>query len=343
VTDAPENATTDRNPALDQSHSFVLNALGDVVEGTDLVLEDDGSRQIVREAFDAVTDQAQREEFERALTEVRHEPAADDPSHGVARAIVDSTCRELIEHDVRVTLAHEARVVLSDRDVGLYNFVRSTDPDALADVPLSAAVRASVRRGAEAVAEGDYDGGLAEFERAIDAAETIDDAVTARGLAAWACHRDGDDATALDYVNEALELHQDAWAVRLVGTAAGHSSPQLFRDGKLSLRAYVRSRASVPPESEFGVDVGLADGTSSPTWRELSGEPGFVPLEQLAAETRVRLRLRGPLDEFPALNAYYLAVGVVDENNQVPRSVEYQPLTGPATADATETLRFERP
>jgi len=102
-------------------------------------------------------------------------------------------------------------------------------------------------------------------------------------------------------------------------------------------------RSAIPESGDLGAAVGRPDDASGLAWTDLSGDPGYLPIDRLTPKMGVRLRLSGALDALPELHAYYLAVGIVDESIESPRSVERQFVTGPNTIEATETLRFERP
>jgi hypothetical protein len=342
---APEDRTGSGWSPSDVVRSLLVNALRDVVTGSAVVLADETSRGSVTQAYEQGTDPSERSAFERAIAQADTEDgpgtSADDIRESID-PVVEGVARFLRETGVELTVEHTSHVSLPAREVALHEFALSRDPSRLALLSVSEPIRAAVDRGAQAVATGDFNAADRAFEDAIDAARTIDDDVAARTLGAWSAHWNGDDGRAIDLVEEALHLQMDTWAPRQVGLAAGHSSPELFREGTLSARCYLRTRTA----SEAGTieaAIGVDDGEGDLSWHDLVEATGCYILPSLAPESHVRLRLRGTVDAFPALQAYYLAVGIVDENLGVPRNVEEILLQGPRNDTARETLRVGSP
>lgn len=318
---------------------LIGSAVRDVVDDGSRVLEDETSRTTVEDAFEAVTDPTQRRAFRDALAEIDASELLDETSQAVVTSIVDSVYYELRDSGVRATVTHRTATRFDGRDVALYEFSRTRNPTALASLSLTSAVSDAVVRGGKRVMDGGLDAARDAFETAMDRAETDDDAVVSAVLSAWTNHWRGDDEKAQKLIEDALQRDPDAWPARLAGAVVDHKSPELFREEALSIAAYLRIRTSMPPNSSLRAFVSYDDEG----WQELSGEPRYLRLPRLGRETAIRIRTNGPIDALPPVWAYYLAVGVVDERNETPRSVEYQPLSGPVTAEATESLRFEPP
>jgi hypothetical protein len=319
--------------------SALLNALREVTGHTDGIVEDERSRETVAAAYRAATDDDCRAQVDRAL-EAPSE-ATDTLEAAALRTAVEATYRRLRDEHVRLRFTHETSVELETRDVALYSFLRTEDPAALERLDVGAAVGDGLTAGADALSDGAVGEAREAFRAATDAADTTDERVSARVLAAWARHRAGDREAALPLVTEALERDATAWPARVVGTIADHGSPSLFEEGKLAVRPYLRVRADV---ADVGaIRAAVRPRTPAGDWQSLSGPLGClrIPDAAFGGHLDVRLRLSGPLDDFPSLYAYYVAVGLVDERNDVPRNVLYQPLQGPETTTAVETLRFE--
>jgi hypothetical protein len=66
-----------------------------------------------------------------------------------------------------------------------------------------------------------------------------------------------------------------------------------------------------------------------------------LPVDRLAPQTTVRIRLEGGVPAFPAMHGYYLASGVVDQEVDEIRDVYRILLSGPENETAIETVRFE--
>lgn len=315
----------------------VSNALRAIVDRTDGVLEDERSRETVAATYRAVTDDERRRDFERALSQT--DDGAGPPGTQVALAsVVDEVYRRLRDDDVRLRTSHETSVTLRPRDVALYRFSRTRDPTELDALDVSPAVADRLEAGADATANESFDAAREAFRAATDRAETVDEHVVAHVLAGWAAHWAGADDDALPHVTTALERDESAWPARMVGTVADHDSPSSFRDGRLAVRAYLRVQADVPESSTLRTAVRGRDDE----WETLSGPLGCLLLPDLETRMDVRLRRAGPLDEFPSLHAYYLAVGVVEPDDADPKNVLHQPLQGPETTASTDTVRFSR-
>lgn len=327
------------------AHTLVLNALVDVVRDEREVLADEDSRAIVRSAYEAATSADDRAAVRTAVEDL--DSIAEGTDEGAAgrgrtlAAVADAVADERSADGVRATLDHTVSVSFDPRDASVSTFVATGEPDALDALVLPEPVEAAVEEGARLAANGSFDRAAAAFERGVDAAAGGDGSVAARTLAAWASHRAGDDDRALDLVEEALHLDTGAWSAKGVGLAADHRFPDKFRSGKLGARVYLRRSTEVPPGGTVTAAAGIPrdDGVQ---WTELTGTAECSPIERLAPETRVRLRLSGDFPALPVVDGYYVALGVVDLAVHEARSVEQVFVGGPQGVATTETVRFER-
>lgn len=358
-TGAPAGDAPEEDPSETLSRTLVLNALLDI-RGEGTVLADDDSRDIVAAAVDDALDDDELARLDEAVADLDTAPDEDpDAETGaflddVAGAVLDA----MVADGVRATLVHDAPLAVPAREAAVYTFMVSRDPGALADLDLPAAVRDEVDAGAEAVADGAFEDAAERFDAAIDAAVDASGGATggsdadggppagatvgtgalaARVLAGFACHLAGEDAAAVDYVEETLHLDTGVWTAKLVGYAADHRYPEKFRDGKLGARAFFRWSTDIPEDADVTVSAGPAGGEPEP----LEGRWECRPLPALWPETTVRVEVAGDLPDLPAVQTYYVATGVADLEVFEARSVENLLLTGPATANATEQVRFE--
>lgn len=320
------------------ARTLVLNALRDVAGDGPRVVADDSSRDIVRDAFHAAVEPADREAFRDASARVTGDDQGADAAAMTTAA--DAVLEELAARGVHVTVDHAATLSVSPRDAALYTFIAAGDPGQLRSLDLPSGVRQYVEAGVAAVSAGRYEDAAEEFDRAVsEAALARGGDVTARTLAAYACLLAGDDAAAMDYVEEALHLETRTWAPKLVGLAADDRYPEKFRSGKLGGRVFLRWTLEVPEAASVTASVGPADG--QPFQRaSLSPTEECLPLPRLEAETRLALRLTGRLPDVPVLLGYYVAYGVVDLEVNETRTAEQLLLSGPDTAGAREQLRF---
>ena len=335
--------------------TVVLNGLRDVVDGSRTVLADEGSVRALEEAYRAATTADERTAVAAAFEGLDEGDDASDadasdasdgdsgsgerpPAETVER-VVAAVVHELSVREATLAVDHEVPLDPDERAVRVHRFFEAREPSILS--PLAdGAVADALRRGATAARDGEWEAAAAAFGAAVDAAEEDSrSGLTARVLAAWATHWAGDDAAALDLVEEALRLETEAWDARLVGVAADHSSPEWFREGRLSSDLYLRVRAAMPDGASVDAAVVGADGSVD----RLDGDPSCFRVHRLPLDGRLRLRLRGAPGALPDLHAYYLAVGVVEPESARPRTVQQTLLDGPVTASATERLRVRLP
>jgi hypothetical protein len=299
------------------------------------VLTNDSSRELLRERFETVISTRRRERFREAA--LGGDPRSDEETAEVLASVARDVLEDLAIRDTTVTLTHRAPLSVPSREAYLYTFMTTHDPAVLTSLSLPDPVRACVETGAETLIDDDPETAAARFEDAIHAAGSGDGIVTTRVLAAYAYHVAGEDAAAIDYIEEALHLETRAWSAKLVGYAADAHRPEKFRRGKLGARVYVRWTTNVSNTGAVSVSIGPAGGE----FESLSGRDECMPVEHLWPDSRVEVRLAGDLSDLPTVQTYYVAVGVVDLEVYEARSVEQVLLSGPAAAGATERLRFE--
>ena len=324
----------------DVSRTLLLNALRDVVLGTNAVVDRE-SRHRLERSFHAATSSGERGAFVTALHEA--EAAADEPvdddTHRTLRSTVDDVLAYLDADDATFVVHHEAGADVDPRDVALYNFWQTRAPGELDRLQCSPAVRSAIETGATAASDGLYGDAIEAFDRAIDASDTADEVVATRVLAGQAAHWAADDDLAMDYLEEALQLASDAWPATMLASVVDGPSSDAHRDGSLAIQAYLRVRARVPDDASL--DVRLGRGEQGETeWESVTTPLDCVPLSRLSTHVRVAFELAGPATRLPALDAYYVALGTVEPASEVARTVDRILLDGPLTADASEQLRI---
>ena len=325
----------------DVSRTLLLNALRDVVLGTNAVVDSE-SRHRLEQSFHAATTSGERGAFVTALHEVEAaaDGSVDDDTHRTLRSTVDDVLAHLDADDATFVVHHESGTDVDPRDVALYNFWQSRAPDELDRLPCSTAVRAALETGATAAADGLYRDAIDAFDRAIDASDTADEAVATRVLAGLAAHWAADDDLAMDYLEEALQLESDAWPATMLASVVDDPSSQAYREGSLTVGAYLRVRARVPDPASL--DVRLGRGEPGETeWEPVTTSLDCVPIPRLSTHVRLAFELTGPATRLPALDAYYVALGTVEPASEAARTADRILLDGPLTADAHERLRID--
>lgn len=324
--------------------SVLVNAVHAVVDGRSAIFADEASQQTVERAYRAATTTKTRRAFEDAIergTTASAEDSADDEVNRAVGTVVRAVCEELVAQNARVRVDHRTRVEIPPREAVLYTYSRTRDASILDGLSLSEAAAAEVRAGAAHVEDGDYAAATAAFEAAIDASEGQGGSVSTRVLAALASHWNGDDEAAIDLVDEALYFHMDAWTPRLVGYSADHEWPEQFRSGKLAACALFRQTVEVPEDCSAEVALGFPSedgGGPDIEWQSLDGSDDCMPTDRLASETHVRLRLEGSVPDFPAMLGYHLSLGIVDSEVAEVRDIYRVLLSGPETAESSETI-----
>jgi len=317
------------------SRTLVLNGLRDLCGGR-RVLADDGSRETLREAFESALHVAEQDRFGTEIENASTD-GLDEEAERFLESCAEDVLSVLVDEGVRATLVHDAVLSMPAYEAAVYSFMVSHDPETLSGVPVDGEARERLTAGAEAVADGAFDGAVEAFDDAVSATAGGDGSLATRVLAGYACHLAGRDSEAIDYVEETLHLDTGVHTAKLVGYAADHRYPEKFRSGKLGARFFFRWSTSLPDFGDVTVSSGPADGEPTP----LEGREECKPLPGLWPETTVRVSVSGELPELPSVESYYVASGVADLEVSEARSVEEMLLSGPADAEATERVGFE--
>ncbi|WP_121823566.1 tetratricopeptide repeat protein [Halostella salina] len=319
----------------DSVGSILVNAVADIALDQNALLSDDTSRTVISEAYETALRPDQRDQFKTALREVQA-----DQQQAEVDDIVDTSIAEvsqaLIQNDVKLTVEHTVTIEFDQREAWLYRVIQSGDPVGIEALELSPDVRREIKQGVDSLNAADPESAAERFTTAIGKGTTTDDKVTSRVLAAWANYLAGEPERALDFAEEALHLHTGSFTTRLVILLADHNSTDHQEQNELNSKLYIRTQANVETEGGIQIEVFGSD-----TGRQITSNTGYIPLSWIESETRIRFTLSGYVDSFPELHAYYLALGLVDEDRGIPRSVEKVFAEGPDSAVSTETVRFE--
>lgn len=325
----------------DPIDTVVLNGLVATVVDDSSFLADAATRTILDEVLRSVTDPAQRATFHRAVTTV---PSNEDPTDteltNCLREVTRAVRSELDARNRTAVVTHRVPLDVHPREAHLYSYGTTGDATVLDRLELPPDVTSLVERGGHHIEHDDPDRAVDAFERAVTESTGGRGSIATRVLAGLANHWHGDDDRALDFVEEALHLDTGTWTARLVGLAADHEYSDRFRERELGARVFLRYRIDVPPGSDVLAQVGFSKSPAD-TWRDLEGGNQCCPLDVLSPRTWIQFRLSGSLPSFPAVQGYYVALGVVDLDAATPLDVERILLSGPQTADSTDVLRVE--
>jgi hypothetical protein len=337
----PTNESPER--AIDP---VLLNALADVAGDERRVLADDASVGIIERAVTDVTAPEERERFRAVLGRLRSTGETDGDSRAAVETVVDAVRERLTAAGARVTVDHEVPIPAGPVETAVYDFTMNMDATALAGLDLPAAIRERIETGARLSGQGDFEAAAEAFTRAADEAETGDGSVTARTLAAWAHHWAGDDHAAIDFVEEALHLHTDAWLPTLAGFSAdpdpAFARPDQFRDGKYAAMAALRYTVDTPGSTSLTPFLARrTDDGEIGSWVELDGTDECTPIHRLGSDPVLRLRLTGDVPAFPAIHSYYVGLGIVDLEVTELREVYRLLVNGPAGERVSETITVE--
>lgn len=338
----PENERPER--AIDH---VLLNALADVAGEERRILADEASADLVRQALTDATSAEQRERFHAVLGRLGTDGATDGESRAVVQAVVDAVRERLTAAGTRITVDHEVPIPADPVETAVYDFTMNADATALIGLDLPEAITDLIERGARLCEAGEFEAAAEAFTRATDEAKTGDGSVTARTLTAWAHHWAGDDHAAIDFVEEALHLHTDAWLPTLAGFSAdpdpAFARPEQFRDGKYAAMAALRYTVDTPDGTSLTPFLARRDDDGAiDSWVELQGTDECTPIHRLGAEPVLRLRLTGEVPAFPAIHSYYVGLGIVDLEVNELREVYRLLVNGPAGERVNETITVER-
>lgn len=323
---------------------ILLNALVDRNRPESPVLADDSSRTLVSEAFETALDQETRHRFDDVARTVRSDAqSVGDDEQAVIEEAIDAVRNHLADRGVSAVLTHENSLLLSANEALVYTFAMTRDAALLSDLEVADDVAAAVAGAAGAIDDREWEQAADELEDAVTAAVTISDSVVTRTVRALCCHWAGRDEQAIDLVGEAVSLDSNTWLPWLPGYSAdadpAYATPDQFREDKYAVAAFLRYVAEVPDEATVTPAIGYPTGESIEWTATDPGETCF-PLERLDEETHIRFEIEGPVDAFPAFQAYYVGLGIVDfEVNEI-RDVLDVLEDGPTGERVTETVRF---
>ncbi|MFC5368996.1 hypothetical protein [Salinirubrum litoreum] len=325
----------------------LLNALADVASDERRVLADEASDAIVGQALTDATSAAERERFRDVIGRLRTTGEMNADSREAVDTVVDAVRDHLTAAGTRVTVDHEVPIPADPVETAVYDFTMTRDATRLTGLDLPEAVGDHVEDGARLSEAGEFEAAAEAFTRATDEAKTGDGSVTARTLTAWAHHWAGDDHAAIDFVEEALHLHTDAWLPTLAGFSAdpdpAFARPQQFRDGKYAAMAALRYTVDTPDGTSLTPALARRnDDGEIDSWVELEGTDECTPIHRLGAGPVLRLRLTGEVPAFPAIHSYYVGLGIVDLEVTELREVYRLLVNGPAGDGVTETITVER-
>lgn len=343
----------------EQARIVVVNALVDLLVHDAGVLTTEESRSILAEAYEAATDEATREAFERALGELseldRAETAERSP---IVDETVDGVIDVLAERAVVVEVTHQSETEFLPRRAAVYSFLRTRALPPASAFAFSGAIRDEVDRGVECASEGAFEDAAAAFETALDGLDVEaggadpgegdepeapdDETVALQLLAGWSYFWAGETRKATYYADRALTDDWNTWEAKLLWIAATHYRADEIREGTLATVALVKWLTDVPTGGELSLEVGFDDGDGV-TWESVSTDRTFAILDRVGRRTLLRFHLTGSVDAFPFLYGYYVGVGTVsvewDEIKQIERVLH----SGPVSADPVEGIELRRP
>lgn len=325
---------------------IILNILVELRHEDVTAATDKRSRELVGEAFEKSVDSDLTAEFDDVAKKIRSdEHTVHTEGTEVVESVVATVSETLAADGVYATLRHENALSLTRTQAALYTFSRTRDPDNLSKIDISDSVMAQVETAGEYIGDREWAAAAEALDDAVATARTIDDEVMTRVLSALCHHWAGDDQRAIDLVSEAVSLDSDTWLPWLPGYSAdadpAYATTGDFRKGKHGVSAFLRYITSVPEPASVTPFVGYeTDGDIR--WEQLETGEVCAPVERLDEETHLRFLIEGPVNAFPAFQAYYLGLGIVDLETGEIRDVLKVLEDGPTGDDVTETVRFEQ-
>lgn len=325
----------------------LLNALADVAGEERWILTDDTSAELIRQAFIDATSAPERERFNEAIGRLQTGGETNSASREAVETVVDAVRERLTEAGTRITVDHEVPIPADPVETAVYDFTMNRDATALIGLDLPEAITEHIETGATRSEAGEFEAAAEAFTRATDEAKTGDGSVTARTLTAWAHHWAGNDHAAIDFVEEALHLHTDAWLPTLAGFSSdpdpAFARPEQFRDGKYAAMAALRYTVDTPGTTSLTPFLARRNDTGEiDSWVELDGTDECTPIHRLGPDPVLRLRLTGEVPAFPAIHSYYVGLGIVDLEVTELREVYRLLVNGPAGERVSETITVEQ-
>lgn len=326
-----------------EARRLVLNALIDVVNGGGGLLADDGSKALVRDRYESAVGSSDRAAFRQEIDELRRLSRGE---FAKSDYIVDETVAAVLDvfesEGIRAIVEHESHVTFSPSQVACYSFMCSPSPESIDWLSFPHHVRSIIIAGAELAAEGEFDPAVDQFERAIAGLDSGDDLVTVRLLAGWSSFWAGNDAAAVDFADEALELAGDVWEAKALWVAATHNQSEQIRTGDIDLRLVLNWVSSIPAGCTMTIETGLARNDGEEEWTRSTDQDECIVFNRIGPEMRLRFRLEGKLPAFPKLFSYYLGFGTVYPTWNEISEIERVIVSGPETIESIESLRFVR-
>ncbi|MEZ3170045.1 hypothetical protein ABNG03_05315 [Halorubrum sp. RMP-47] len=326
---------------------ILLNALVDRQREGVTALANDESRELVGEAFDTTVDDELEAKFESAAETVQSE---SDSLHSEGQDAIETVVTKvrdaLADQGVVATVTHEKSMELDTDKAVIYTFSRSRNPAALTRLDVADDVAEPLRDAVDHIDGEQWEAAAETLDDAVAAAMTIREEVITRTLAALCYHWSGDDQRAIDLVGESVSLDSNTWLPWLPGYSADadpeYATTDEFRADKYAVSAFLRYIAESPEGASVTPYVGYTDDGDM-NWEEFDSTPICIPLARLDEETFLRFNIEGPVDAFPAFQAYYIGLGIVDlEVNEI-RDVLKVLEDGPTGDRVTESVRFEKP
>lgn len=321
---------------------IILNALVDVIEGTDDVIADAESRRVIEEAFAEAIDDPDAEEFRRVIRSLTDLSLAEYRERDeIVDRVLDRVGAHLTRQSIRIEFVHESSVEFTERQVALYSFLVSPSTDVIPELGLPTNVEPVVRRGIDAVVNRDFERAADRFESVLDREMTDEAVATVEVLAGWSRFWAGDDETATDLATRALERVGDRWHVKSLWIAATHTYANHFRDSRLVIRMILNWLLDIPEGSSIEIDLSLGS-EEDPTWESVDPDSEFHVFDEIATRIGYRFRLTGSIDRFPQIPGYYFGVATLYPEWHEIREIERTVHSGPETADPVERVAFRR-
>lgn len=325
---------------------ILLNALIDQQHGDTTALSDKQSRTLVERVYDVTIDDTQKRRFEVVADKLRSKGDSLRPEErNLIEEIVTAVRESLADEGVIVTITHENVMNLEPDQAIVYTFSRTRDPSRLTDLDMSDAVMDPITVASEHISDQEWTLAAETIDEAVKAAVTIREEVVTRTLLALCYHWSGDDQQAIDLVSEAVSLESNSWLPWLPGYSAdadpAYATSDQFRADKYGVSAFLRYIANVPDRASIIPFIGR-ESNSGIKWNKIDSTRACSPIERLDEKTYVRFEVQGPVDAFPAFQAYYVGLGIVDlEVNEI-RDVLKTLEDGPTGERVTETVQFEK-
>ncbi|UTF55703.1 hypothetical protein [Natronosalvus rutilus] len=323
---------------------ILLNALAERDGDDSPALADDSSQALVREAFESAVDAESQDRFDEAAEGVQTgSHSIGDDQQDIIKAVVSSVRERLAANDVSVIVTHENSLSLSNEEALVYTFSMTREAEPLTRLDVSETVMDAMSKALDAINGQEWERAADELKDAVSAAQTISDSVITRTVRALCCHWAGADQQAIDLVGEAVSLDSNTWLPWLPGYSAdadpAYATTDEFRADKYSVAAFLRLIAKVPEEATITPAIGYSmDGDIE--WTTVDPSETCFPIRRLTSETFIRFQIEGPVDAFPAFQAYYIGLGIVDlEVNEI-RDVLNVLEDGPTGERVTETVQF---